>query len=117
MNLKFPVIALKTLFIIGVTTLFLLVFSDISLLRAIIIGLAISFFTYAGDLLILPRVNVLAATAADVIIIAVVLWTGLSYYVVMGLTFAESLLIIAIIASGEWYLHRYLRVNIDAQPD
>lgn len=117
MNFTYPVIALKTLFIIGVTTLFLPIFSDISILRAVIIGLAISFFTYAGDLIILPRVNVLAATAADVIIIAVVLWAGLSFYVGMGLTFAESLLIIAIIAYGEWHLHRYLRVNVDARPD
>jgi len=117
LNLTLSVIVLKTLFITGVATLFLPLFSAISIFQAIIIGLAMSFFTYAADLILLPRVTILAATAADVIIITLVLWAGVRFFVGIGLSVPESLLITAITTYGEWFLHRYLRVNVNARPD
>lgn len=113
MNLTLPVIVIKTLFITGVATLFLPLFSNISIFQAVIIGLAISFFTYAGDLILLPRVTILAATAADVIVITVILWAGVTFFAGIGLSVPESILITAIITCGEWFLHRYLRVNVN----
>lgn len=117
MNLTFSVIVLKTLFITLATMLVLPLFSTINVTQAILTGLAMSFITYVGDLLLLPRVNIYAATAVDVVVIALVLWAGATFWDRIGLTIPESLLLISIISFGEWFLHRYLRVNVNARSE
>lgn len=115
MNLTISVIMLKTLFITGVTVFILPLASSLNLIQSLITGLALSFFLYAGDLLILPRMNIPAATAADITITVLILWTSTWFFGGVGLTIPTSLFLALIIGAGEWFLHRYLRVSVKAR--
>lgn len=112
MKLTIAVIALKALFITGVTVFILPLASSLNLIQSLLTGLALSFFLHAGDLLLLPRMNILAATVADITITVLVLWTSIRFFGGVGLSIPASLFLALIIGAGEWFLHRYLRVNV-----
>lgn len=113
MNLKLTIY--KTLIVTGLLMFFLPLTSTLNIAQSLIIGLAISFLLYASDLIIFPRVNVLAATFADIMIVILGLWAGVRFFNGLGLTVPMSLLFTLIIGTGEWFLHRYLRVNAVAE--
>ncbi len=111
MGITSPVIIIKSLIIALLTAFFLPLTTDLSILQSLVIGLAISFLLYASDLIVFPRINVLSATVADMIIAILGLWAGVAYFSGMGLTVPWSFLYGLIIGVGEWFLYRYLRVT------
>ncbi len=100
--------------IIGVISVIILpMFARITSGQALITALVLTLVAYfAGDIGILPRYGNVTATVANVIIAAVVIgvadW-GINGIITLNVT--GWVLVLALIAIGEWFFHRYLKTT------
>lgn len=84
-------------------------FTDLTIIQGVIIGIILSVIAYLlDDLLILPMSNNTVATASDVVLAAVIYWAGVRVFNGTGLTFWEIIIFAAVVGVSEWFLHKYL---------
>ncbi|MFZ5633411.1 MAG: DUF2512 family protein [Bacillota bacterium] len=102
-------LGIKTLAIVIFSGILTPMFTDLSIGHGIVIGVVLSALAYAiGDLMILPMSNNTVATAADIIIAALVYWAGVSAFGGIGLSVWEILFFAVVVGVSEWFLHKYL---------
>lgn len=99
----------KTLAIVIISAILTPMFTDQPASHGIIIGVVFSVLAYLlGDLLILPASNNTVATAADMVLAALVYWSGVKLLKGTGLSVGELLFFAVVIGVSEWFLHKYL---------
>ncbi len=79
--------------------------TTMAIVAAVLAALA-SFLT--ADLVVYPRFGNLAAILLDTIISVLVLWE-ISYITNASITIPGLVLILVLLATGEWYYHKYLQ--------
>ncbi|MDD4168894.1 MAG: DUF2512 family protein [Desulfotomaculaceae bacterium] len=100
--------------IIGLISVIVLpYFSMLTINNSLLIALVLAVIAYAvGDLFILPAYGNVTATIADVVLAAVVIYVAdLIINGAMTLSALGWVLALGLIALGEWFFHRYLKVT------
>ncbi|EMR06181.1 hypothetical protein C772_01826 [Bhargavaea cecembensis DSE10] len=99
---------IKAALIFPVVWILLSLFNDVSFLDSTIIAAGLWLISYAmGDLMVLPKMGNMAATAGDFVLSFLIVWGGLNllgYDEALG----EALLTAAIITAGEYFYHSWL---------
>lgn len=105
---------LTKLIIIGLISVIVLPnFSLLTINNSLLIALVLAVIAYAaGDLFILPAYGNVTATIADVVLAAVVIYAAdLIIHGAMTLSALGWVLALGVIALGEWFFHRYLKIT------
>lgn len=101
-----------------ISVVLLPIFSRITAGSAFVIALVLTLAAYlAGDLWILHRYGNITATIADVVMAALVI--GIADVIlnsVITVTTSGWIIILALIAFGEWYFHKYLIIPLKTVP-
>lgn len=99
---------IKAALVFPIVWILLSLFNDVSFLDSTIIAAGLWLISYAmGDLMVLPKMGNMAATAGDIVLGFLIIWGGLQllgYDDIMG----EALLTAAIITAGEYFYHSWL---------
>jgi len=102
-----------------ISVVLLPIFSQINATQAFIISVVLTLVAYlTGDLWILHRYGNITATIADVVMAALVI--GLADRILnnaMTVTAAGWIVILALIAFGEWFFHKYLVIPMKTVPN
>jgi hypothetical protein len=110
---------IKFIMLAIISVVLLPIFSRITATQAFVISVVLTLVAYAaGDLWILHRYGNISATIADVIMAALVI--GIADQIInsaMTITAAGWIIILALIAFGEWYFHKYLVIPMKTVPD
>jgi len=102
-------LGIKTLAIVILAAVLTPMFTDLTFGQGIIIGVALSVIAYAvGDLVFLPMSNNTVATAADMVIAALVFWAGVMAFGGIDLSVWEIIFFAVVVGVSEWFLHKYL---------
>lgn len=80
---------------------------DVAFVHSTIIGVVLLLVSYAGDVMILPRIGNGAATFGDLILGFIIIWGGLQL-LGYGNSFGGAVLAGAILAVGEYFFHAWM---------
>lgn len=100
---------IKLAMTMGILLLVLGLFFGVSIVNILFLGILLTIVAFVADLVIMPRIGGLSATAGDLVLAFLVIYVyGLflfdTYISVLSAAFLTSLFI----AGGEFYFHKYL---------
>lgn len=100
--------------VISIIFLSLLLTPPIPLANTLIIALFVTGILYViGDLFILPGSGNYAATAANIIMAALILWAA-SFFIIQNIPVSTAIITAIVIGAGEWVLHRFQQTKVPA---
>jgi len=101
---------IKVIMIAIISVVLLPIFSQITATQAFVIALILTLVAYIiGDLWVLHRYGNFMATVGDVVMAALVIGIAdLILHNTMTITAAGWVIILALVAFGEWFFHKYL---------
>lgn len=110
---------IKFVMVAIISIVLLPIFSQITAGQAFGIALVLTLVAYlAGDLWILHRYGNAVATVADVFMAALVIGvTDLMLHNAITITATGWIIVLALIAFGEWYFHKYLVIPMKTVPN
>lgn len=102
-------VGIKTLALVIFSAILTPMFTDLPASYGILLGIVISIVAYVlGDLVILPASNNTVATVSDIIVAALLYWSGIRLLGGRGLSAGELVFFGVLVGVSEWFLHKYI---------